>query len=157
VVNDYSFGGLTLFLDRPVAAKLTSLPAPGVCIIHAGGPGSARLAARLPRLAKEHGLALQSFADLRAGLDRTLSRIVGSLWALIATGFVVAGFSRQHIDDERTGTNSRVRPVACRGMTRRQLLGLVLGEAGLLAFLGLLLGAPGGLVTAGSSIGAASP
>ena len=45
---------------------------------------------QLPRIAKQHGLLLYSFADLSRNLDAILAGLVGGLWGILALGFVVA-------------------------------------------------------------------
>ena len=149
IVNDYFFGGLSLFLDSQTARKLTVLPAPDLYIVHRGPGGGEDLPDQLRQLAQQNGFALQSFSEWRASVDRTLNGIVGSLWAVIATGFIVAGFGVANTLTmsvlEQTREFGLLRVV---GMTRRQVFRLVCGEAFLLGLLGVMLGGVAGISTA---------
>jgi putative ABC transport system permease protein len=94
-------------------------------------------------------LVLQSFADLRRQLDVVMNGVVGALWGLLATGFVVAAIAVANTLTmsiwEQTRELGMMRVV---GLTQRQLRRLVAGESLLMGVAAAAAGACAGVTTA---------
>ena len=105
--------------------------------------------ANLRTLAKQHGLALQSFTDWRRHFDGLIDGIVTSLLSLLAIGFVVGGFgvgntmamSVLEMDPaDRVAENHR--------HDAAQVQRFVLTQGLLIGIVGALLGTAAGVATA---------
>ncbi len=150
VVRDYTLGGLVVFLDQAAAAKLISLGPAGVYIVEPKPDVPlAPLVHALQPLAREHGLVIRSFVDLRRQLDALIDGIVGALWGLVAVGFVIGGVAVANTLTmsvlEQTRELGLLRVI---GMTRGQVRKLIFCESVLLGTLGALLGTVAGATTA---------
>jgi putative ABC transport system permease protein len=148
-VNDYTFGGLAIFLDRDAAAALFDLGQVDFHVITCKSGQTATAQASLETLARSHGLALQSFAELRRELDEQIGGITGALYALLAVGFLVGGFGVANTLAmsvlEQTRELGLLRIV---GMSRRQISRLVVVEALFLGLASVCLGVLAGMTTA---------
>lgn len=150
IVRDYQLGGLVVFLDQAAAGKLISLGPAAVYIVQPK-PDVALdpLVHALQPLAREHGLVIRSFIDLRRQLDTLIDGIVGALWGLVAVGFVIGGVAVANTLTmsvlEQTRELGLLRVI---GMTRAQVRKLIFCESVLLGLLGALLGTIAGITTA---------
>lgn len=152
VVNDYMFGGMEVFLDQSAAAELFEIGAAEAYFIKLAEPAAEdpdRVPEWLQTIAKEHGLALESFAERRTKLDGIINGIVGALWALLCLTFLVGGFGVANTLAvsvlEQTREFGMLRTI---GMTAGQTARLVCYEALVLAFAGSLIGGLAGATTA---------
>ena len=150
IVNDYTMGGMVVFLDQKAAEEIVNLGAADIYIVHAEpGVRVGHLHDRVETVAQEQGLICQSFTQMRQGLDRLVNGIVGALWGLVGIGFVVGGVAVGNTLTmsvlEQTRELGLMRIV---GMTRWQVRRLVLWEAILLALVSIALGALAGITTA---------
>ena len=92
---------------------------------------------------------LHSALDVRRMFDAAVAGVVGSLWGLLALGFVVAAFGIANTLAmnvlEQTREIALLRVV---GMTRRQVRRTILVQAVIMGIIGLAGGAIAGLLTA---------
>ena len=150
-VNDYTMGGMVVYLAEKPARELVNLTAPNMYIIHAAPDANReQLRARVEEISQEQQVICRSFDDMRKGLDRLINGIVGALWGLIGIGFVVGGVAVANTLTmsvlEQTRELGLMRII---GMTRWQVRRLVLWEAILLALVSIALGTLAGVTTAG--------
>jgi len=148
-VNDYTFGGLAIFLDRSAAADMIDLGPVDFYLVTCAPNQTAAALQPLESLAKSHGLALQSFAELRRDLDVQIGGISGALYALLAVGFLVGGFGVANTLAmsvlEQTRELGLLRIV---GMSGRRIGRLVLVESLFLGLASVSLGVLAGMTTA---------
>ena len=150
IVRDYQLGGLVVFLDRAAARKLISLGPTAIYLVEPKPDVPLDpLIHVLQPLAREHGLVVRSFAELRRQLDALIDGIVGALWGLVAVGFIIGGVAVANTLTmsvlEQTRELGLLRVI---GMTRRQVRKLIFCESVLLGMLGALLGTVAGATTA---------
>jgi putative ABC transport system permease protein len=149
IVSDYMLGGQAVFLDRTAAERLFELAAPQYFLLTRAADAPVGLEDGLKKYAASHGYLLQSFADLRSRLDGLINGVVGSLFVLMAIGFVVGGLGVSNTLSmgvlEQTRELGLLRIV---GMTRGQVRRLILVEGMLIGSIGILLGTFGGATTA---------
>jgi putative ABC transport system permease protein len=149
VVNDYSMGGLVVFLDRRAAERLFHSGSPDLYVITRAPQSPADLEKNLQTFAVKEGLLLQSFEELRLKFDRLINGIVSSLFVLMAIGYIVGGLGVSNTLAmsvlEQTREIGLLRII---GMTRRQVRRLVLVEGLMIGTIGALLGALAGATTA---------
>jgi putative ABC transport system permease protein len=149
-VSDYTAGGMAVFVDQRPAAELITLGRPQIFTV-ATQPGTAiePLVEELKPLVEGEGLSVQSFAEIRGGLDTLIAGIVGALWGLLAIGFVIGGLAVANTLSmsvfEQTRELGLLRVI---GMTRPQMRKMIFCESLLLGILGTLLGTLAGLTTA---------
>ncbi len=145
--NDYIAGGLTIYMQRQVAERLLAVEGVDAYIIQADDSKLEAVGASLERLSREHGLLLQSYADLVAFINAMMNGVIGSLWALLALGFVIAAFGMVNTLAmnilEQTRQLGMLRVVA---MTRWQVRKTILAQALIMGLIGLL---PGTLIGVG--------
>ena len=144
--TEYMHGGLVIHMERTAGKKLFDIQGVRFFMINALPGAKAAVETRLNKFCEQRGLMLQSFADLRQRLDSMLNGIVGCLWALLALGFVVAGFGIANTLTmnvlEQTRELAMLRVVA---MTRRQVQKTILAQAALLGAIGVSTGVIGGV------------
>ena len=142
VANDYTCGGMTVYLHRAAAERLLKLEGVDALIVNSRTEALAETHTRLQAFCEQQGLLLQSLADLRTLLDSIVASFLASLWALLVLGFVVAslGICNTLTMDilERTREIGLLRVV---GMTRRQVRKMILIQSLIIAAIGLLPGA----------------
>jgi putative ABC transport system permease protein len=149
VATSYMAGGKMLYLAGESARKLLGVQGVGTYMIRTDPDPRSRdfVAGQLQKLAQEQGLVLYSFADLRGKLDRLLNGVIGSLWGLMALGFIVGAFGMANTLTmnvlEQTRELALLRVVA---MTRKQVRKTILAQASIIGFIGLLTGTFGGLI-----------
>ncbi|MDA1053533.1 MAG: FtsX-like permease family protein [Planctomycetota bacterium] len=149
IANDYLAGGMTIYMHRDVAEKLLEVKGVDAYVVQADNKQLPAVKAALQTLCNEHGLLLQSYADLVRFIERMMNSVVGSLWALLALGFVIAAFGLVNTLAmnilEQTREIGVLRVVA---MTRRQVRRTILAQAAMMGLMGLAPGALMGLLVA---------
>ncbi len=146
VANDYLGGGLTLHMQTDVARRLVGVEGVDAYVISANRSSLRDVEAALAAICDKHGLLLQSFADIAAMIDGMMAGVVGSLWALLILGFVVAAFGVVNTLTmnvlEQTRELGLLRAVA---MTRRQTRRTILAQAAIMAGIALPPGTVAGV------------
>jgi putative ABC transport system permease protein len=149
VVNDYTLGGMAIFLDRKTAGRLSDLGPVDLYLISCANGQAEDAKATLTNIAEKNKLALQSFPSLRRDLDRLIGGITGALYGLLALGFLIGGFGVANTLAmsvlEQTRQIGLLRIV---GMSQRQLGRLIFVESIFLGLVSALLGVLAGLTTA---------
>jgi len=147
--NDYIGGGLTIYMDRNLAKKLMDVDGVDAYIIKASSDRLAAVELALQALCEKHGLLLQSYTDLIQFIERMMNGVIGSLWALLALGFVIAAFGLVNTLAmnilEQTRELGVLRVVA---MTRRQVRRTIFAQAIMMGLIGLAPGTVLGLAVA---------
>ncbi|MDP6721611.1 MAG: hypothetical protein QGF59_23290, partial [Pirellulaceae bacterium] len=90
--NDYVGGGLTIYMHRNVAETMLAVEGVDAYIIQANDAKLAEVESQLHKISDDHGLLLQSYAELVQFINAMMNGVIGSLWALLALGFVIAAF-----------------------------------------------------------------
>lgn len=148
-VNDYTFGGLAIFLDRRAAAGLIDLGSADLFLVTCAPDQTAAALPSLESIARDRGLALQSFVELRHGLDAQIGGISGALYVLMAVGFLVGGFGVANTLAMSVLEQTReLGLLRIAGMSRRRIGRLVLVEALFLSLASVCLGVLAGMTTA---------
>ena len=136
-------------LYRTVAEKLLDVQGVDAYVIQANDKQLPAVEASLQAMCNEHGLLLQSYADLVGFIEQMMNGVIGSLWALLALGFVIAAFGLVNTLAmnilEQTREIGVLRVVA---MTRRQVRRTILAQATMMGLIGLTPGALMGLLIA---------
>jgi putative ABC transport system permease protein len=149
LTTEYMAGGLVVQMERAVALKLFKVGGVDCFLVKAEPQARAEVEVALRRFTEERGLMLNSFADLSEKLEATMAGVVGSLWGLLALGFIVAGFGIANTLTmnvlEQTRELALLRVVA---MTRRQVAKTILAQAGVLGVIGIITGIITGVTTA---------
>ena len=149
LVVDYTSGGASLLMRREAATRLFGLEAADIVLVTAEPGRAAELRDSLHRIAEAHGMLLRSFENVQAFINRIVSGVVNSLWAILGLGFVVGSLGVANTVTmsvlEKTRTLGLLRAI---GMTSGQVMRLVLIESLLLGAAGGLIGAVGGMATA---------
>lgn len=149
LVVDYSSGGASLMLRRDAARRLFGLETADVLLVTAAPGAAAGLEPPLQRIAKERSMLLRSFAELRGFIDTIVSGVVGSLWSILALGFVVGSLGVANTVAmsvmEQKRSLGLLRAV---GMRRGQVLRMVILQSMLLGVAAGLVGLVAGLSTA---------
>ncbi|HRX79076.1 MAG: ABC transporter permease [Planctomycetaceae bacterium] len=147
--NDYIGGGLTIYMHRATAKELLGVEGVDAYIIQADSGHLAAVESSLQKLCEERGLLLQSYTDLVQFIESMMNGVIGSLWALLALGFVIAAFGLVNTLAmnilEQTRELGVLRVVA---MTRRQVRKTILAQAIMMGLIGLAPGAVLGLAVA---------
>jgi putative ABC transport system permease protein len=145
----YTGGGLVVCIEWSVAQRLFGGDGADAFVVHARADDLAAVRPRLEEVARQHGLLLHSALEVRRTLDAAVAGVVGSLWGLLALGFVVAALGIANTLAmnvlEQTREIALLRVV---GMTRRQVRRTILVQAIIMGVLGLAGGLIGGLLTA---------
>jgi putative ABC transport system permease protein len=92
IVNDYQAGGLTVSMDRDVAAKQLDIGGVDVYVVKADHAKLDEVRRDLLAIAKSHGLILQSFSELQEEIDGMVSGVDAGLWGMVVLGLLVATF-----------------------------------------------------------------
>ena len=148
-VNDYTLGGLVVFLDSVEAEHFFDIGPVDIFLVTCRDGCPPTIESNLRAVAKQDGLSLQSFADLRRSFDGLINGIVTSLLSLLALGFVVGGFGVGNTMAMSVLEMTRqIGLLRITGMTRRQVQRFVLTQGLLIGVVGALLGTAAGVVTA---------
>ncbi|MBC8355811.1 MAG: ABC transporter permease [Planctomycetes bacterium] len=147
--NDYIGGGLTIYMHRTLARELLEVEGVDAYIVQASNDRRAAVELSLQKLCDDRGLLLQSYTDLVQFIERMMNGVIGSLWALLALGFVIAAFGLVNTLAmnilEQTRELGVLRVVA---MTRRQVRRTIFAQAIMMGLIGLAPGTVLGLVVA---------
>lgn len=146
IANDYMGGGMSVVLQRDVAAPMLDLTGYDAFSVKGAPHEREEVERRLRTLCDEHGVLLHSFQQITARIDAMILGIDGCLWGLVALGFIVAAFGLVNTLSmnvlEQTREIGLLRLVA---MTKRQVRRTILVQAMLLGFLGVATGVIAGL------------
>lgn len=142
VVNDYLGGGLTVYMDAPVAKLALGMEGADVLIVQADDNRLSEVETELRRYCEEHGLVLQSYADLIGVINGMVNGVIASLWTLLSLGCAIAAMGLVNTLTmnilEQTREIGMLRVVA---MTRAQTRRMILAQALMMGVLGILPGA----------------
>lgn len=90
IVNDYQSGGLTIHMERQIAREKLGLSGVDAFVIKADHNHLDEVRTKLQEICDKNGIMLQSFSDIRATVDRMMSGVVASLWAMVVLGLLVS-------------------------------------------------------------------
>jgi putative ABC transport system permease protein len=142
IVNDYMAGGLTVYMDSPIAKLAFGMEGTDVLIVQADDNRLAEVEKALRTYCDEHGLVLQSYADVIGIINGMVNGVIASLWALLAVGCTIAAIGLVNTLTmnilEQTREIGMLRVVA---MTRRQTRRMILAQALMMGALGIIPGA----------------
>ncbi len=145
----YTGGGLAVYIEWSVAQRHFGTEKADLFVVHATSDAMTAVRTRLEALAGQHGLILHSAVEVRRKFDTAVAGVVGSLWGLLALGFVVASFSIANTLAmnvlEQTREIALLRVV---GMTRRQVRRTIFVQAIIMGVIALVGGSIAGLLTA---------
>jgi putative ABC transport system permease protein len=149
IAAEYMVGGLVVQVERDFGKRLFAVEGVDVFMVKAASSALADVETRLKALCEQQGLMVHPFADLRRRLDGLTNGVVGSLWGLLALGYVVAGFAVANTLTmnvlEQTRDLALLRVVA---MASRQVRKTILSQAAIIGLIGLVTGIVGGMVGA---------
>ncbi|MCA9120921.1 MAG: ABC transporter permease [Planctomycetaceae bacterium] len=149
ITNDYIGGGLTIYMQRAAAKELLGVEGVDAYIVHASSDRLLAVESSLQKLCDERGLLLQSYTELVQFIERMMNGVIGSLWALLTLGFVIAAFGLVNTLAmnilEQTRELGVLRVVA---MTRHQVRRTIFAQAIMMGLIGLAPGAILGLLVA---------
>lgn len=142
VVNDYLGGGLTVYMDAPVARLAFGVEGSDVLVVQADDNRLAEVEKALRVYCDEQGLVLQSYADLIGIINGMVNGVIASLWALLAVGCTIAAIGLVNTLTmnilEQTREIGMLRVVA---MTRSQTRRMILAQALMMGAIGIIPGA----------------
>jgi putative ABC transport system permease protein len=142
IVNDYLGGGLTVYMDKPVAKLAFGMEGSDVLIVQADDARLPEVAEALRKYCVEHELVLQSYADVIGVINGMVNGVIASLWALLAVGCTIAAIGLVNTLTmnilEQTREIGMLRVVA---MTRKQTRRMILSQALMMGALGIIPGA----------------
>lgn len=146
VQNDYLSGGMTVYMQRPLAEQFFDVEGVDAYIVRADHSQIAEVKNALSAISLRNGMMLQSYADLTTLIEGMMSGVVGSLWALLTLALLVASFGVFNMLAmnvlEQTRELGLLRAV---GMTSRQVRWMVLSQAILLGIVGIIPGIGAGI------------
>jgi putative ABC transport system permease protein len=146
-MTEYFVGGLVVMMEASVARRRLGIAGSDVLLITVDPASREEVGRRLEELAGTAGLLLQSNEQLHQEVEGMLRGIEASMLALLAVGVAVTGFGVVNCLTlnilEQTRELGILRAL---GMTRRQLLRTVLGQAWIMGLVSIALGTPIGLL-----------
>lgn len=146
IQNDYLSGGMTVYMQRPLAERFFDVEGVDAYIVRAEHSQIADVKDALAEISLRNGMMLQSYADLTTLIEGMMSGVVGSLWALLTLALLVASFGVFNMLAmnvlEQTRELGLLRAV---GMTSRQVRLMVLSQAILLGIVGIIPGIVAGI------------
>ncbi len=149
IVNDYQSGGLTIHMERAIARLDLGYDGVSGYVIKADKNRLAEVRGQLGKIAKENGLVLETSADIRARIDRMMSGVVASLWAMVVLGLLVSAVGVTNTLTinvlEQTRELGLLRIVA---MTRNQVRKTIFTQAVIVSLLALIPGIAAGVAVA---------
>jgi putative ABC transport system permease protein len=144
--NEYSFGGMTVYLHRRKAEELFDIRGADAFIVKAEPARLREVESSLAEIVRTRGLMLQSWVELSELIDGIVAGIVGALWVILALGFIVATFGIVNTLTmnvlEQTREIGLLRVVA---MTRRQIRSTILSQAMIMGVIGIVPGVLAGM------------
>ena len=149
VTPDYVAGGLSVYIERQAARKQLGIDGVDLFLLTLLDTDRAGTEARLEAFCSANGLTHQSFAELRAYLDRIMAGVVAACWVVLILGFLVAGFGVFNTLAMNVLEQARdIGLMRIIGFTRAQVRRTILSEAVILSGLAVVLGTVAGLTTA---------
>jgi putative ABC transport system permease protein len=146
ITNEYTFGGMVVYVDRAVARELFAIEGADSFLIKAKSRRSADIEPALKALAEKHGLLLQSFGEVVKMIDGTVAGVTGGLWVLLVLGLVIGSLGVINTLTmnvlEQTRELGMLRAI---GMRRSQIVKTVFGQAIIIGMLGVISGGVAGL------------
>lgn len=147
VCNEFTVGGMVVFVNQPTAEKLLDISGVSTYVIVAKSGKGPEVEAALRKICSQNGLLLQSAESLRTLVNGVKNGITGGLWALLVLAFMIAAFGIVNTLTmnviEQTRELAILRVVA---MTRWQIRKTILCEAAIMGLMGLV---PGAIIGAG--------
>jgi putative ABC transport system permease protein len=141
VINDYQSGGLTLHMERAVARLELGYEGVSAYVIKAEQSQLSEIRKQLQEIAESNGLVLETSADIRTKVDRMMSGVVASLWAMVVLGLMVSAVGVTNTLTinvlEQTRELGLLRIVA---MTQSQVRKTIFTQAMIMALLALVPG-----------------
>ncbi len=149
IVNDYQSGGLTIHMERAVARLELGYKGITGYIIKADHDKLAEVRKQLQEIADKNGILLETSADIRARIDRMMSGVVASLWAMVVLLLLVSAVGVTNTLTinvlEQTRELGLLRIVA---MTQNQVRKTIFTQAVVMALLSLVPGIVAGVTIA---------
>lgn len=149
IVNDYQSGGLTLHMERAVARLELNYEGISAYIIKVEKDKLDEIRPQLQKIADENALLLQTSADIHAKVDRMMSGVEASLWAMVVLGLLVSAVGVTNTLTinvlEQTRELGLLRIVA---MTQAQVRKTIFTQAMIMALLALVPGIIAGVSVA---------
>lgn len=146
-ITAYTNGGMTAYASWATAKQLFGFKGVDVFCVSRAEDAPPDLDERLRALVAREGLLLQSNADLKESIDKTVGGVTGFMWTLLLLTFVVASLGTVNTLTmnvlEQTREIGVMRAVA---MTRRQVKRVVRWQAFLLGIASLIPGLVVGLL-----------
>ena len=149
--NEYLVGGLLVWMHRQAAEDLLGITGYDGYIVMAkpGADNRDRTREVLQPLATEHGLLLQSFAEIHTTIEGIIRSTDFMLWGLVMVEFVVAAFGVVNTLTmsvlEQTRELGMLRIIA---MTREQVRRTIEAQAIIIGLMGVVPGVAVGLLIA---------
>jgi putative ABC transport system permease protein len=145
-VTEYTVGGMVMVMDMKTAARELGVEGVDVLLTRTDPEYRGEVGRELSRLAEQEGLLFQSQDQHYSEINRMVSGVEGSLFAMLAIGVVITAFG---VVDcltlnviEQTRELGTLRAI---GMTRKQLRRSILAQAWLFAAVAMTAGLPVGL------------
>jgi putative ABC transport system permease protein len=134
-------GGMAFIIDRHVVEeKFGPMPTSAILIDAEAGQREA-VGQRLQSFCQANGLLFQTYEEVQDRLDNILNTVVGSLWILLALGFLIAVFGVTNTLMMNILEQTReIGLMRVLGMQRRQIRRMILAQS---AYIGLLAILPG--------------
>jgi putative ABC transport system permease protein len=147
IANVYLVGGMVVYMEGDRARQLMGVQGADMFVVQTDGKNLPTVEKQLKDFCDNHGIMLQSLADLRIRIDSLINGAVAGLWGLMVLGYIVGVFAMANTLSmnvlEQTRELALLRVVA---MTRRQVRKTILAQATIIGVIGLLVGSAGGLV-----------
>lgn len=147
--QDFTQGGMVVMLQRQAAQKRFLLTGANMYIVSTDSQRFPNVAQQVQELATLHSANMQSLTEIKASVEGLLQRVAGALWTVILLTFVASGVGVANTlamsVREQTRELGLMRII---GMTRGQLVSLILAEAWFLCLLGAILGTVAGITSA---------
>jgi putative ABC transport system permease protein len=136
-------------MDRQVAQRELGIEGVDAYAIRVDHARLDDVRAALEKMAADNGLLLQSFSDIQHKIDGMMAGVVGSLWAMVVLGLLVAAFGVTNTLTmnvlEQTRELGLLRILA---MTREQVRKTIFAQALMMGLLALLPGIVAGIAVA---------
>lgn len=146
MANEYIVSGLVLYMDRATAQEALGISGASAYVIDAEKEHYADVEAALQEICREHGILLQSQAQINGMIDGMMSGVIACQWAILLLGFFVSGFGIVNTLTmnvlEQTRELGLLRTVA---MTRWQVRKLIFSQASIIGVISLFPGVALGL------------
>ncbi len=147
--SEYTGGGMALYIDWHTAKPLFDINGMHAILVTAQSETAGSLRPALAEFCKEHGLLLQSNAQVHETLGKQLRGFLGFLWVLLSLVFVVASLGVVNTLTmnvlEQTREFGVLRAI---GMKRRQVAKLIVAQALTLGIISLVPGVLAGIALA---------